>query len=94
MAGVGCSSDVPLTAVNYPEANTETGTLYLAKCGHCHVAPNPGGRTERDWFTVVQRMQVRMRSRGVPPLDKAELGVILDYLQRHADGRDNTAGTQ
>ncbi len=94
LAGVGCSSEMSSTVVDYPEANTEAGALYLTKCGHCHVAPSPGLHTERGWFTAVQRMQVRMRSQGVPPLDKAELGVVLDYLQRHAGRRGNTSGAQ
>jgi len=84
----GCSVETPTSAVEYPEPDTEAARLYLQKCGLCHVAPEPSLHTSKVWFGVVQRMQMRMRSRGVQPLEKVELDAVLGYLQRHAGSHE------
>ena len=81
---VGCFNEAPTTAITYPEAGAETALLYLEKCGGCHLAPTPKSHPKKVWFTVVQRMQMRMLSKGMPQLDQQELKNILDYLQRNA----------
>ena len=70
--------------VVYPEVESASAQLFLAKCGGCHVAPMPGSRSARAWSTVVQRMQMRMKAKGVTPLNNEELNQVLDYLQRNA----------
>lgn len=68
----------------YPETESASAQLFLQKCNGCHVAPKPGSRSAKAWSTVVQRMQMRMRAKGVTPLNNEELTEVLDYLQRHA----------
>jgi len=75
---------VPSEPRVYPEAGSSAEQFYQQKCGLCHNAPHPDANTARAWFGVVQRMQMRMKSKGVSPLDKTELDDVLDYLQRHA----------
>ena len=84
----GCSADVPEPTV-YPEAGSPSAQLYQAKCGACHGAPDPAVHIDRVWASVLQRMQMRMKAKGITPLDKNELSEILDYLQRHAGNRKN-----
>ena len=86
-------ASVPLTASDYPENGTEHFQLYLTKCGECHAAPLPKIHTARQWLSVVQRMQFRMTSKAIPPLNKYEMDSIVNYLQKHASdspGQDNT----
>lgn len=68
----------------YPEADSSSAQLFQAKCSGCHVAPLPSMHAARVWPGVLHRMQMRMKAKGVTPLDKIELSEILDYLQRHA----------
>ena len=70
--------------LSYPQADSASAQIFLQKCGGCHVAPEPGSRSARAWSTVVQRMQMRMRAKGMPPLNNEEMTEVLDYLQRHA----------
>lgn len=58
--------------------------LYIGKCGDCHVAPQPVSHTAKVWPGVLQRMQMRMQAKARTPLDKTDMGMILDYVQRHA----------
>jgi hypothetical protein len=68
----------------YPEADSPSAQLFQAKCSGCHVAPQPSMHAARVWPGVLHRMQMRMKAKGVTPLDNTELSEILDYLQRHA----------
>jgi hypothetical protein len=70
--------------VAYPEAGSPAAQRFQEKCTGCHNAPQPSVHTARMWPSVLQRMQMRMKAKGVQPLNKTELGEILDYLQRHA----------
>lgn len=73
-----------LTVNDYPESNSGTTKLYLEKCGSCHAAPLPSIHTEKQWFGVVQRMQLRMTNKAIKPLDKQQLRTIVEYLQKYA----------
>jgi hypothetical protein len=79
-----CTIEAPPVPVDYPETGSAVTQLYLARCGDCHVAPQPASRTARVWPGIVQRMQMRMRAGARTPLDENELRLILDYVQRHA----------
>jgi hypothetical protein len=68
----------------YPEADSSSAQLYLEKCTGCHNAPQPKAHTARVWSRVLQRMQVRMKAKGVTPLNNKELSTILDYLQKNS----------
>ena len=79
-----CTGEPPPATMNYPEEGSSVMQLYIAKCGDCHVAPQPVSHVAKVWPGVLQRMQMRMQAKARRPLDKAELGMILDYVQRHA----------
>ncbi|MBL1277236.1 MAG: hypothetical protein COB30_014225 [Ectothiorhodospiraceae bacterium] len=78
-----CNGDAP-SAKDYPEFDTASARLYIAKCGDCHVAPQPSAQTARAWPGILQRMQMRMKAKARKPLDETELDMVLDYVQRHA----------
>jgi len=82
-----CTVEEP-PAMDYPEKGSPVTQLYLAKCGDCHRAPQPSSHTARVWPGVLHRMQMRMQAKARTPLDKNELSLILDYVQRHAGAED------
>jgi hypothetical protein len=79
-----CTGEAPPATIDYPETGSAAMQLYLARCGDCHVAPQPASHTAQVWPGVLQRMQMRMKAKARTPLDKNELSLILDYVQRHA----------
>jgi hypothetical protein len=79
-----CIGEAPTAVQDYPETGTAVMQLYLAKCGDCHRAPQPASRTARVWPGILHRMQMRMQAKARKPLDKHELGLIMDYVQRNA----------
>ena len=83
-----CSESTPSAPVSYPDMDSVAARLYQSKCSVCHVAPQPSAHTERLWPGVIQRMQMRMQAKGIVPLNKNELGEILDYLQSHAAAKE------
>lgn len=88
LAVSACTGETPPVTIDYPEAGSAATQLYLAKCDDCHRAPQPTAHTATTWPGVLQRMQMRMQAKARKPLDKDELGLILDYLQRNAgEGR-------
>ena len=80
----GCTGEPPPVTKAYPEEGSSVWQLYLARCGDCHVAPQPGSHVAKMWPGILQRMQMRMQAKARTPLDKTELEMILDYVQRHA----------
>ena len=79
-----CTGEAPPATMNYPEEGSSVMQSYIAKCGDCHVAPQPVSHTAKVWPGVLHRMQMRMQAKARKPLDKTELAMILDYVQRHA----------
>ena len=79
-----CSGEAPPAMINYPEEGSPAMQLYIGRCGDCHVAPEPVSRTAKVWPGILHRMQMRMQANARKPLDKTEMSLILDYLQRHA----------
>lgn len=79
-----CSERPQPVAVDYPAAGSAGAALLVGRCGLCHVAPLPAVHVAGAWPTVINRMQMRMRSRGYPILLDEEQRVLLDYLQAHA----------
>ena len=73
-----------LSPSDYPESNSSGAKLYLEKCGDCHAAPLPSIHSEKQWFGVVQRMQLRMTNKAIKPLNQQELAIVIDYLRKHA----------
>lgn len=81
---VACSGDTSTQPVEYPEVESEAAALFIARCSSCHLAPRPDSHPARLWPGIVQRMQMRMENKAFPPLNKEELAMVLDYLQRNA----------
>ena len=79
-----CDNEAPSKPLVYPEAGSRAEQLFQEKCARCHKAPHPSSHIARIWPGVLQRMQMRMKAKGVTVLNKNELVEILDYLQRHA----------
>jgi len=84
MVLTACSEKPQPVARDFPDADSAGATLLVSRCGTCHVAPLPAVHTADGWLTVLNRMQMRMRSRGYPPLVDEEQRVLLEYLQVHA----------
>jgi len=84
IAVAACGSDQTAPPREYPDAGTPQAQLYVAKCSQCHAAPLPGVHTARMWPSVLDRMQVRMQTKHVPPLTREEMSIILGYLQQNA----------
>ncbi len=81
--------ELPNEPLVYPEADSASAKLYQAKCARCHNAPQPHAHTVQAWPAILQRMQMRMVTKGATPLNKDELSEVLDYLQRHATLADS-----
>ena len=83
----GCAGEqesIQIQTSDYPEYETEAARLYLAKCSGCHAAPLPNIHNTRQWFSVVQRMQMRMTNKAIQPLNEQEMAIVLQYLEKHA----------
>ena len=74
-------------AVALPQPDSKAALLYKEKCSACHTVPLPSKHPARLWPSVLQRMQMRMKSKGVKKLNREELELILEYLQKHAKGK-------
>lgn len=70
---------VPLMAA----AETDRA-LFESKCAACHALPDPLSLNEKQWATVLQTMQQRMREAGKPVLTETELKKIRCYLNTEA----------
>jgi len=79
-----CGNDQTAQPKNYPDKGTPQAQLYMEKCSQCHAAPLPSTHTGRMWPSVLQRMQMRMKTKNVQPLSRKEMSIILGYLQQHA----------
>jgi len=79
-----CENEISSTPLVYPEASSPAGKLFQDKCSRCHAAPLPTAHIARLWPGAIQRMQIRMKVKGLNVLSKPELAEILDYLQHHA----------
>ena len=83
-------------AAQLPQPDSRGAGLVRRYCVQCHNLPNPAMHDARRWAPVVERMVVRMRGKGnlgvlmkdlmagvEAPTEEAQ-GVLLAYLQRHA----------
>jgi hypothetical protein len=71
-----------------PDADSPGARLYAERCGGCHRLYAPGLMTEEMWRITVKRMQGELVRRGLPPLDREEETVLLDYLRAHSYAHD------
>ena len=58
--------------------------LFAMRCGSCHAAPDPAGKTGEHWTFLIGRMQDKTRRAGVIPMTDAEADTILAFLHRRA----------
>ena len=84
MAMTGCGDEQAAQPKNYPDKDTPQAQLYVEKCGQCHAAPLPSVHSANIWPSVLDRMQMRMKTKQVVPLTRDEMSIILGYLQQHA----------
>lgn len=67
-----------------PEEGSPSALLYVEKCGtYCHRPYQPSGMKPKMWETMLVRMEIEMRRRGMP-FSASEQAEILDYLIRNA----------
>lgn len=76
--------NTPQAPLKYPEPDSPAAQLYIEKCSDCHAAPLPGIHLSSRWPGIVQRMQQRMTSKAIRPLNKTDVATIVEYLQKHA----------
>ncbi len=83
---VSCSSEYSSQKSHlvYPEPDSERALLYISKCGECHAAPLPTAHTANMWLRVVDRMQFRMVSKKIFPLNESDKASVLQYLQTYS----------
>lgn len=95
LLGYGCGNSPAEKPRHYPEEGTPQANLYLAKCGQCHGAPLPSAHTANVWPSVLDRMQVHIKSNNVAPVSREEMSIILGYLQLNAQKpAENQSGLQ
>lgn len=76
-----------LETTNLPEAQSREANLLTKYCTQCHGLPGPGMHTQDDWPQVVERMtqyMQTMHSYHVQKPSAEETGLVIAYLQRHA----------
>ncbi|CUB07480.1 hypothetical protein [Tepidiphilus thermophilus] len=71
-----------------PEPHSAGARILEYYCTQCHNLPGPGMHTAAEWPQVLGRMNMRMQMMsgmmGVAAPNSAELDILLDYLQKHA----------
>ena len=82
---MACNADVtPADYTKLPEFGSAAVSLYIDKCGECHAAPRPELHDKKLWPFVVNRMQERMTSKKIVPLNAQQEKIIEDYLIKYA----------
>jgi len=84
IAAMSVAAAVPACSPDLPEPASTGAKLYEDRCTGCHRLYHPGSMKADMWRTQVERMQGEMARRGVRPLSRAEMDVLLDYLRRNA----------
>lgn len=68
----------------YPDLGQPDGQAYLAACGQCHAAPDPGQHTAAEWPSIAARMHHYFPSVAKQPPDPATWQQALAYLTHHS----------
>ena len=82
-----CSSEQNASILSYPEPESPGATVLKKRCSSCHAAPPPASRSAQEWLSIMYRMQGRMRSKHIEPLDNKEFSTLRAYLQMHAGNK-------
>lgn len=72
------------TLASVVAAQESDKSLFETRCIGCHALPDPLSLNEKQWATVLQTMQHRMREAGKPVLTESELRKIRCYLNTEA----------
>ena len=67
-----------------PDQQLDDAQLYRQYCGQCHVPPLPYAHKAGEWPQIVATMRQYMANQSKPMPDNAQLGGIIEYLQRYA----------
>jgi len=90
-AGISVLRNPDLRPINPKRIGADTTSQgfhrYVHRCGACHSAPDPSLHSASEWRSVSPRMEKHMEEAGLIPLGPTDRTVILEFLQRHADGR-------
>jgi hypothetical protein len=70
-----------------PEPESPAARVYAERCGDCHRAYMPGSMTWPMWEYQLGRMRLLYAQLRRPWLSPQEESLVIDYLQRHAEGR-------
>ena len=81
---MACSPEQNGSKLSYPEPESPGATVLKKRCASCHAAPPPASRTAQEWLSILYRMQDRMQTKHIEPLDKKEFSTLRAYLQKHA----------
>jgi hypothetical protein len=76
---------------NLPEPQSAGAQTYAGRCGGCHRVYAPGSMTWPMWEYQLGRMRLLFTQLRRPWLAADEERLIVDYLQRHAYGRETAA---
>ena len=78
----------------YPDLGSPPGQMFTIACSQCHVLPDPGRHTAREWPRVVERMQRNMRwanrvagDPGLRAMRELATAEIIRFLQRNSRAR-------
>lgn len=71
-----------------PEPESEGAQVFARRCGECHRAFSPTSMTWPMWEYQLGRMRLLFTQLGRPWLSPQEERLVIEYIQRHAAGRE------
>ena len=69
-----------------PDPESPGAQAFARRCGECHRAYQPGSMTWPMWEYQLGRMKLLYAQVRKPWLSPEEERLVVDYLQRHAEG--------
>lgn len=73
----------PVYADEQSEAVAAGKQIFDTRCADlCHQTPSAGRLSAKQWRVVLNTMQVRMKTAGMPPLTDEEFEQVLEYLSK------------
>jgi cytochrome c5 len=76
-----------VSKVVLPEPESAGAKVMKEGCSSCHAAPSPAVHTAEEWPNTLYRMQEHRRMNGYALITPEQLGVLLEYLQRHSQNQ-------
>ncbi len=82
------SMPISIDAALLPDPQSAGAKSLKQFCTRCHGLVGPGLHTANEWPTVIKRMNIRIQMMegmmGIEAPTQADLQILLNYLQRHA----------